>query len=142
MKIKNTRKVIFINKPFQISILSWFAILGILICLVFYFANLYFFKSMHEEAVLAGLAPDNIFFQYLSGQKQTMNKIFFTSIIFSCAIIGWGGMYLSHKVAGPIHRLTQHLNTNNFNDAKPLKFRNKDYFPEIESAFNEFIKRK
>ncbi len=142
MKKINNRKTILINKPFQLSILAWFSLLGLLIALIFYSANLYFFKSMHDEAVLAGLAADNVFFQYLEAQKVFMNKVFFISTFISSLVIIWGGLYLSHRVAGPLLRLTAHLKTFSFADMKPLKFRKGDYFPEIQDAYNEFIQKK
>ena len=142
MKKINLRKVILINRNFQLSLLFKISLMGVLIEGIFYSANFYFFKKMEDQAIQAGLNPDNIFFQYLDTQKVLMNKVFLISTILTIVVIVWGGLYLSHKVAGPLYRLTQHMKNFNINNIEPVKFRKGDYFPEIEETFNEFIKRK
>lgn len=138
----NVRKKILINATFQYAILLKIAILGISIATIFYFANIYFFKQMYNEAVAAGLPPDNIFFKYLSNQKSFMNKVFLASALMTTVTIFWAGLYLSHRIAGPLYRLTKHLNQFNVSNVEPIRFRKGDYFPEIQEAFNNFIKRK
>ena len=142
MKKINLRKVILINRNFQLSLLFKISLMGVLIEGIFYSANFYFFKKMEDQAIQAGLNPDNIFFQYLDTQKVLMNKVFLISTILTIVVIVWGGLYLSHKVAGPLYRLTQHMKNFNINNIEPVKFRQGDYFPEIEETFNEFINRK
>ena len=142
MKKINLRKVILINRNFQLSLLFKISLMGVLIEGIFYSANFYFFKKMEDQAIQAGLNPDYIFFQYLDTQKVLMNKVFLISTILTIVVIVWGGLYLSHKVAGPLYRLTQHMKNFNINNIEPVKFRKGDYFPEIEETFNEFIKRK
>ena len=138
----NLRKTILINKRFQFSILTKIALIGLLIEVIFYSSNIYFFRQLENQAMLAGLAPDNVFFQFLNAQKEMMNKIFVVSTLLSLSLIFFGGFYISHRIAGPLYRLTQHLKTYNYNNIKPVKFRKGDYFPEIQEAFNEFIERK
>jgi hypothetical protein len=70
-----------------------------------------------------------------------MNQIFLATSIITFLTIAVGGLVLSHKVAGPLYRLTQHLKRSSPENIKPVQFRKGDYFPEIQDAFNEFIKR-
>ena len=100
-----------------------------------------FFKTLTNEAQAAGLSPDHVFYTYLEEQKINMNQIFIITSIVTFVTIIAGGLFLSHKVAGPLYRLTEHLKNSNFQEIKPVQFRKGDYFPEVEEAFNEFIKR-
>ena len=135
------RKMFLINRAFQLSIISWFSLLCFALIGIFYFANRYFFYSLNTQAIEAGLETSHIYFTFLNEQKSLMDKIFGYTSIFSFLIIQGGGLYLSHKVAGPLYRLNQHLKNYSRNNVTPLKFRKGDYFKEIEQSFNEFIKK-
>jgi hypothetical protein len=68
--------------------------------------------------------------------------VFLFSCVLSFITISIGGLFISNKVAGPIHRLTQYMLKNNVSDATVFKFRKGDYFIELQDAFNEFINKK
>lgn len=135
------RKVILINKPFQYSILAWFSCLSIILISIFYSTILYFFYNLKKEATSVGLPHDHIFFTFINEQKSIMDNVFIVSSIVAILVILMGGLILSHKVAGPLYRLTKHLQGYDKNNIPPLKFRKGDYFPEIEKAFNDFLKK-
>jgi len=142
MKMINLRKVILINKKFQLTIISWMLLLGIMSSSFIYSANMYFFKHMKDEAEMAGLSVDNIIYQYIDSQKIFMTNVFIITALVTIFVIVIGGLYMSHRVAGPLYRLTQHLKQNNPQDCTPIKFRKGDFFLEIQNEFNEFLKRK
>jgi sterol desaturase/sphingolipid hydroxylase (fatty acid hydroxylase superfamily) len=135
------RKVILINKPFQYSILAWFSFLSIILISIFYSTIWYFFYNLKKEAVSVGLPPDHIFFTFINEQKSIMDNVFIVSSIIALLVILIGGLILSHKVAGPLYRLTKHLQAHDKNNTPPLKFRKGDYFPEIEKSFNDFLNK-
>jgi hypothetical protein len=137
----NQRKVLLINRSFQLSILGWVLLLALLLIGVFYAANWWFFHSFTQLAVKANLPPGHVFFRFMAEQQSFMNKIFVVASVFSTATIIFGGLVLSHRVAGPLFRLTQHLRAHDPRSVTPIRFRKRDYFPEIEEAFNEFIGR-
>ena len=135
------RKVILINKPFQYSILAWFSFLSIILISIFYSTIWYFFNNLKKEALSVGLPPEHIFFTFINEQKAIMDNVFIVSSIVALIVILVGGLVLSHKVAGPLYRLTKHLQGHNRGNITPVKFRKGDYFPEIEEAFNDFLKK-
>lgn len=137
----NNRKSFLINPPFQLSIVGWFLALAVVLILVFYLANWYFFYNFSEQARSMGIEDGHVFFLFLKEQQLFMNKIFIFAGIVATLILSIGGIYLSHKVAGPLYRLTKHLEQNSLKDAKSVTFRKGDYFMEVKDAFNEFIKR-
>jgi hypothetical protein len=135
------RKVILINKPFQYSILGYFSCLSLILISIFYSTIWYFFYNLKKEAASVGLPPDHVFFTFINEQKGNIDKVFIVSSIVALVVILLGGLILSHRVAGPLYRLTQHLRGHNKNNITPVKFRKGDYFPEIEEAFNDFLKK-
>lgn len=138
----NNRKNILINKNFQISIITKFAILSFCIIGVYFLSVSYFFSEMNLQAQNAGLPTDHVFFQFIEQQKSLMHKIFILSSIAALFLIIGGGLWLSHQVAGPLYRLITHLKTHkNASEVPPLTFRKGDYFPELQDAFNDFIKK-
>ncbi|RZA08533.1 MAG: hypothetical protein EOP11_04550 [Proteobacteria bacterium] len=135
-------KSLLINPAFQLSVISWFASLSLAIIGIFFGAFLLLFRDMKAQGQAAGLPPGHALFQYIQAQETHFYQIFCVSGLIAVAVILVGGIWLSHKVAGPLHRLTCHLRDSRPDSAAPVKFRTGDYFPEIESTFNEFIARK
>ena len=135
------RKTFLINKPFQLSILGWFLLFAVLLTATYYSAVWYFFFNFKKEAVLAGIPPGHVFYTFLNEQKMAIDKIFLISSCIAAVLLIVGGILLSHKVAGPLHQLTEHLKNHDKENVTPVHFRKGDYFSEIQDAFNNFIKK-
>lgn len=141
LKIIQTRRVFLINKPFQYSILGWFSLLSFILIFIFYSTIWYFFYKLKQDAIAVGLPPGHVFFTFVSEQKLLIDKVFILSSIAALLVTLMGGLILSNKVAGPLYRLTKHLNGHTKESVTPVKFRKGDYFLEIQEAFNNFLKR-
>jgi hypothetical protein len=53
-----------------------------------------------------------------------------------------GGLYISHRIAGPIYRFQKELQ--DMSDVSPVElktihFRKGDYFPELADTFNHLV---
>lgn len=70
-----------------------------------------------------------------------MNKVFAAAGVISLLILTLGGIYISHKVAGPLYRLKKNLEQSSMKNLKSVGFRKGDYFTDIKDAFNAFISR-
>lgn len=136
------RKILLINKPFQLSLIGWLSFLSAILVLIFYSTIWYFFYSFKKEAIAQGLQEGHVFFAFLNEQKNSIDHIFIYSSIAAILFIYIGGLFLSHKVAGPLHQLTLHLKNHNKENVPALYFRKSDYFIELQEAFNEFLQRK
>lgn len=141
LKIIKTRKVFLINRPFQYSILGWFSLLSFILIFIFYSTIWFFFYKLKQDAIAVGLPPEHVFFTFVSEQKLFIDKVFIVSSIVALIVTLVGGLILSNKVAGPLYRLTKHLDSHTKDTATPVKFRKGDYFLEIQEAFNNFLKR-
>ena len=136
------RRVLLINPKFQLTFLAYMLIIAATVILVLFASNLYFFKRCYDGAVAMGLSADHEYFGFIDSQKTTMMWIFLAAAGVTFVNLLFWGMYLSHRVAGPIYRLTRYVE--DIADGKikgELSFRKKDYFPELADAINRFVKK-
>jgi len=75
---------------------------------------------------------------FLAEQQRTLGAVF-VIIAFVAVAVGMGvGLWISHRVAGPIYRMRRHLQEAAAGRApKPIRFRQGDYFQELADAYNE-----
>ncbi|HXH73432.1 MAG TPA: hypothetical protein VNJ08_00600 [Bacteriovoracaceae bacterium] len=138
----NKRKDFFINPKFQFSVIANFLALSLITISSFYAANFWFFYKFTQLGKNMGLPADHVFFQFIQTQKDQMNWIFIGVSILVSGILFMGGVLLSHKVAGPIYRLCQHLKAiETGGEVKPITFRKGDYFLEIVDHLNPILEK-
>jgi methyl-accepting chemotaxis protein len=139
---KSKRKTYLINPKFQISFILFSTITSLLGMSVFFAAVNYFFWSFKNMGKEYGIPENHIFFKFINDQSYKMNFFFLISavVVFFISLIG--ALLLSHRVAGPIYRMTAHLNNASKNqEYQEVKFRNGDFFIELQDAFNTFVKK-
>lgn len=135
-------KSLLINPAFQVSVIAWFTAVALAVILVFLGSILWFFRNLKAQGLAAGLPEGHPLFRYIQSQEMQFYQIFALSSLVALVIIVAGGLLLSHRVAGPLHRLTEHLLDSEGASPGPVKFRTGDYFPELERAFNDFLSRR
>ncbi len=136
------RRRLLINKKFQLSFLTYLIVTELAVVVIFYAANWYFFHRFGRLGQSAGLPENHVFFQFLRDQAKAMNLIYGVTAIVAITFHVCAGMVLSHRVAGPLLRLRNHLN--GVADGKPdspVSFRKKDYFQELAEAYNRRFKK-
>lgn len=141
MKPGNRRKVFLINPRLQYSFLGFSLLMSLVSIAVFYLATLYLFWNFEQTGYSVGIPEGHIFFRFISDQRSLMNTILLIAAPVITLITCYIGIKLSHRVAGPIYNMTKHLEKlNKTGEIKEVKFRENDYFSELESEFNKFIK--
>lgn len=134
------RKIYLINPDFQISFIKYTLALLILIVGVFYSAISVLFWTFAEKGRKLGLQPGHVFFSFLREQRDTMDLIFAVTAVVTSIIIITYGLFLSNRVAGPIHRLKLFLKDYKTQETpKPVKFREKDYFGDLADSVNDAL---
>lgn len=134
------RKILLINPRFQITFMAYMLVMAALTIGVFFVANSYFFWHFKQIGKELSLPADHVFFQFLFEQEHTMNLVFLITSAVSSVFLILGGLVLSHRVAGPIYRITRHMK--DYAEGKhpgPARFRDGDFFLELADAFNEHI---
>jgi len=134
----NTRKKYIINPEFQWKMIRWMAALSAVTSLIYLASNYVFFMHLKEMGMEQKLPPDALYFKFLEQQEWQMGVIFLITTAVSVAIIVGFGVFASHRIAGPIYRMCQHLRSTDPQRHEQVKFRKGDFFPELADSFNHF----
>lgn len=139
---KYKRTTLIINPRFQMIFLTFMIATSFFIIFEVYLANSYFFWKFQQLGENLHLTPDNIFFQFLRQQKNSMNWIFVAlsvTVFVSLTILG---LIFSHRIAGQIHHLKTHLlKSAKTGTLETIKFRKRDFFHEIATAYNAMVSK-
>ncbi len=139
----NLRRQLLINRPFQLRVIGYALGMAALIIGVVYAANYFFFRRFLAMGSTIGLPQGHVFFQFIAAQQRAMTWLFIVAAVLASGVVIFGCLLLSHRVAGPLYRLRRHMEEL----AKPgvvptdVRFRAKDYFPELADTFNRMMKR-
>lgn len=140
---KNNRKIkqYVIIPEFQVSIVKYFAFLFLLVGLVNISSVFFFFYTFKNHGLAVGLSANHTFYRFIQTQEQLLYTFMGIALAVCLLILIIGGFMLSHKVAGPLYRLREHMK--NFNKAESdltrVKFRKGDYFEDIQDEFNKLV---
>lgn len=141
MAWEHKRSNYLINPKFQWDLIKKFILLTFFNILSFYWIVYYFFFNLESKAKIIGLVKDHPFYLFLDEQKLLMLILFLIVSIINISIIMLTGIFISHRVAGPLYRLQKFLEDENIKTAERISFRKDDYFLELEEALNKFIFR-
>lgn len=141
-KSENQRRVFLINPKMQLAFLAYSIGIAFVVSTVFYAATAYFFWKFRRMGQSLGLPSDHSLFQLLGDQQNAMNWIFIVVCAVSTVVLCVGGLWLSLRLAGPLYRLRRHMqDVAEGKTTDDVKFRQKDYFPELAEAFNRVMAR-
>lgn len=127
------RRIYLINPPFQLKVSAY-------ICILVFISSLIYPFVIYDLIVKFGAKVENA--QKLNQLKSdlitalTLWEIGFMVIIFIVVI------FISHKIAGPMYKLKQHLTT--IKNGEPygnISFRSGDYFADIADDLNQALNR-
>lgn len=127
-----------INPKFQWDFIVRVSILALINFVSILAVVQYLFYRFKQHGISIGLHPNSAFFAFLDQQHTIVNYTFVGLGLFMVLALFFGGVMLSHRVAGPLYRL--HCHMKDIADGKTsrhVKFRQKDYFQELSSAFNK-----
>lgn len=142
-KQRKTRSIL-INPKFQWTLIGYAAFIATLIFLSVYGLFSFGFHEFVQIGHQAGLTDDHVYFQFIKMQETTFLRVILAIAFFVGTILIVGGLVVSHKIAGPLHRFRSEL-LNMAGKANPelhkIKFREGDFFPEVPEAFNELVEK-
>lgn len=143
MNNKRQKRNLLINPVFQLSVIKYFFGIFIMIGFVNLASVYFFFYKFKEKGIEVGLTPDHEFFTFIGEQEFAMYFLMGGALLIGLITLVFGGFIISHRVAGPLYRLTQHMKGFNQGDHElsKVKFRQGDYFNEIETEFNKLVEK-
>jgi nitrogen fixation/metabolism regulation signal transduction histidine kinase len=134
---KYKRRKYIINPKFQYFMLGFALFQSLITSAVLFALNYHFFHKFKIMGQQANIPENHIYFQFLNEQQAYFGKAIFV-------VYGVIGIFLlttvtvlSHRVAGPLYRLTKHMK--DISEGKELNdvhFRTNDFFPELADTFN------
>lgn len=134
------RKTLLINPRFQLDFIG--KILGLLFVMIAILAVVLNWQysplvTQIENLELVAHHPLVIELNVFKKMMIVSSILTAASLFFICCA---AGLLISHKVAGPLHRLKKHLmRMRDLKEITPLNFRKNDYFSEIADDFNSFL---
>ncbi len=129
-----------INRDFQFKFIIYTLVPSVFCLVIFYNSLSVYFSKLRNQGIEMQLTSDHPYFSLLQDQQELMNSLFISSAIFSMIFFVIWGILISHKIAGPLYRLTNFFkNANGDKFEKKLSFRPGDFFLEIPDAINEWI---
>lgn len=143
-------KIYMINPEFQWRFMGYVILTVVFSISIMFISNYLFFESFIAKGEALGLPENHAFFILIKEQRELMTSIFVAVSFFISFIIGLWGMFFSHRIAGPLYRLSRF-----FTDAKdlqqesgetkaklrPIFFRQNDFFPEVPDSINDYLKQ-
>ena len=138
---KGYRRSYLVNPAFQLRLIGWMTGLALAPICTFFAAHHYFFWKLRKLGEDIQLEPNHIYFRFLEGQSEQMFLIFLLCSVIAILMVFVLGLLLSHKVAGPIHRMKGHLKSiSEGQDVGELSFRKGDYFLEVPPIVNDCVR--
>lgn len=137
----NRRRKYLIHRKFQFTIIGFNLLIALLMLSAFFIENIYVFSTFtgpEYEELIGG----SIFFELLEEDRAKMKIALLITSVVTLAVMVIGGLVLSNRVAGPVYRIRNHMDDvmSGKTDRK-LKFRTKDFFPELAESYNNFLRR-
>jgi hypothetical protein len=95
---------------------------------------------MKQKAHNVGIPDGHVFYRFLNNQKSGLDHLFIGLAIFNFLLLVGVGFIISHRIAGPIHKMRSYLLQMDSNQ-EDFKLRESDFFPEL-SAMVKMLKEK
>jgi sensor histidine kinase YesM len=137
LEVLVARSRIFINKEFQVKVATYVTSL-VLLFLFIYPLIIYKVFDFVTDFLSADCQVDSLA-QLNQSRSQILIILIIVQLMF-LAVIFIGNIYLSHRIAGPLHKLVNSMKQG-FNGALPksLHFRKNDYFPEVAEEYTKLL---
>lgn len=110
------RKQFLINKEFQFKFIFFMAMVALVTMASTYVVIHLYFAEFQKLSDQSGLSANHPFRDLLNYQQMKMNNFFIILAVVNIFTILASGIWMSHRIAGPIHRMVQSLN--NFSGIK------------------------
>jgi hypothetical protein len=136
------RKKIFINPSFQVKFVAYSSIFTCISLIIFYFAIHIFFNSLKRQGLDLQLTIDHPYFIFISEQQSFFNTLFIITSFILVILLTFCGIFISHKIVGPIERLKSYMKEKvENNDINDLVFRDDDFFQDLAKEFCDFCRK-
>lgn len=141
MKPPFYRRKFLINTGFQYPFIFRMVVINLLtmgILFVGLYVIFYRFNFLGNEM---GLESGHRFYEFVREQFMMISALFFGAAISSTVVLAVYGVFLSHRIAGPLENLK--IRFKKIRETAPeeckTKFRQDDFFHDLAQAYNEHL---
>ena len=110
--------------------------------LLVYFCIVIGFGSLKQVGIDANISSAHPFFKYLDYQEMHITQYLLLALGASFILITFFLIIFSHKIVGPVNRLSTDLRRSIDGEEVKFDFREGDFFPEIPELIGKLIKTK
>lgn len=131
-----SRRILLINRPFQIRfaiyVCSWLFVLSVIYPMLV--SQLYDWFTQYVSA-----DPSGPLFSYI--QKSRHDMLFWLTLMQVCFMLMTFlmSLFMSHRIAGPLYKLSKFLNGLRNGSLSKIGFRKNDHFQELAADYNFMI---
>lgn len=131
-----SRRILLINKPFQIRfaiyVCSWLFVLSVIYPMLVSQLYEWFFKYVSAD-------PNGPMIAFI--QKSRQDMLFWLTLMQVCFMLMTFlmSLFMSHRIAGPIYKLSKFLNGLRNGSLEKVGFRKNDHFQELAQDYNFMI---
>lgn len=136
------RRRYLINPPFQLKVIGWMLGVAAGTVALIYASNTYVVWRLLRVGETLGLPQDHAFYALVGEQKALLNSVFAVTAFVALFVIVGAGVVLSHRIAGPLHRLRETVEgAAEGGPTTEFKVRSHDDFPELAQAINKLLRK-
>jgi len=140
------RKLLILPK-FQYRLILWNVGIQTVVFWIVTLMNVSLVGQMKAMGVSAGFPVDHPYFQFVQQLSSHLFIYMGVGLILSLVLTSVAGLFISHRIAGPIFRVYRHMNeTMQHKSYKSIQFRKGDYLedlaPIMNNAFQAVIESK
>ncbi len=138
--MKTYRTKLLVNPQFQLQLITLSFIPSLIALGVYYAQSFNGIKQLKK--MLSSVPPElkNTTLQTLDKYEIALGQYFFWSSIVVLIVSAFILLVISHRVAGPLFRLENHLKEiNETKDIKLIRFRKKDFLQNLEIEINKLL---
>lgn len=131
------RKNYWINPKLQKAIILRTLIANFVLVGFLYLADRIFFMRMSDMGTSLGLQPDHVYYVFLKEQERVKFWIFMATAGVISIATTWAGLFVSHRIAGPVVRIRNELRRLAQGEkVGQVVLRDADFFQEVADEFN------
>jgi len=135
----HARRQYLVNKQIQLSY-AWLLIICVGLVILIFGASLWYINKIHLDLFHNIVGEEVLSRSYINSiQGQFLIGTLITLIIVSCLLLVLG-VYASHRIAGPMYRITKNLSLIGIeNQMDTIQIRKRDQLKEMADAFNHMV---
>jgi hypothetical protein len=130
-----------IEPEFQLRLISYFAGLFAFTTISLYSTVFIFFWRLRQKALNVGIPEGHIFFQFVGNEKRDLDLTFALLALVNLIVLVGVGVVVSHRIAGPLHKLKNYLTQVISSEGPDFKLRKNDFLRDLEPVVNKLKTR-